>query len=303
MTRLTVVSRDRDGREHIRRARNLVIGVGGMPCLPTPFEPLNDVRVFHSSRYLERLAEMQRQSAPLGRIAVIGGGQSAAEVFMDLTGRLPDAEVALITRGEALKPSDDSPFVNEIFNPQFTDLVYRQPKEWRAGMLERYRNTNYSVVDGDLIEAVYQLLYMQKVEGRAPHRLLTCRTVLEATAGRDSIQLALHDLAHGTVEHHGFDAVVLATGYRRDDHKRLLEPLAPWTGRFEVERDYRLRTGAGFLPRIYLQGCCEDSHGLSDTLLSVLAVRSEEIAASLFRAPVAGTHGDDHKKKNVNHLY
>ncbi|KAB0649529.1 ornithine monooxygenase, partial [Burkholderia territorii] len=82
-----------------------------------------------------------------------------------------------------------------------------------------------------------------------------------------------------------FDALVLATGYRRDTHSALLEGLAPHLGdalaRGEVTRDYLLATPEHFAPRIYLQGCCEDSHGLSDTLLSVLARRADEICASL----------------------
>ena len=65
----------------------------------------------------------------------------------------------------------------------------------------------------------------------------------------------------------------------------LLEGLAPHLGdaltRGDVTRDYLLATPAHFAPRIYLQGCCEDSHGLSDTLLSVLARRADEICASL----------------------
>jgi L-ornithine N5-oxygenase len=65
----------------------------------------------------------------------------------------------------------------------------------------------------------------------------------------------------------------------------LLDGLAPYLGdalaQGNVRRDYQLATPAHFKPRIYLQGCCEDSHGLSDTLLSVLALRSDEITASL----------------------
>ena len=49
------------------------------------------------------------------RVAVIGGGQSAAEVFHNLHARYPACKTNLIIRGAALKPSDDSPFVNEIF--------------------------------------------------------------------------------------------------------------------------------------------------------------------------------------------
>jgi L-ornithine N5-oxygenase len=34
---------------------------------------------------------------------------------------------------------------------------------------------------------------------------------------------------------------------------------------------------------VFLQGCCEETHGLSDTLLSVLAVRSQEVVDALLR--------------------
>jgi len=33
---------------------------------------------------------------------------------------------------------------------------------------------------------------------------------------------------------------------------------------------------------ISLPVCCQDSHGLSDTLLSVLAIRSQEVVESIF---------------------
>jgi len=212
---------------------------------------------------------------------VIGGGQSAAEVFMDLVSRFGDAEVSLIARGEALMPSDDSPFVNEIFSPQFTDLIYHQPQELRRATLEKFRSSNYSVVDLDLIEQIYMLLYQQRVRGTERHRLLPGTEVAQVIAATSGIELTLRNRANGAVETRDFDAVVLATGYRRDDHKRLLAGLAGYLDGYDVERDYRLRTTRDFLPKIYLQGCCEDSHGLNDTLLSVLAVRSVEILASL----------------------
>ncbi|HEJ4829448.1 TPA: ornithine monooxygenase, partial [Pseudomonas aeruginosa] len=46
---------------------------------------------------------------------------------------------------------------------------------------------------------------------------------------------------------------------------------------------------------IYMQGFCQASHGLSDTLLSVLPVRAEEISGSLYQhlkpgAPARALH-------------
>ena len=41
-------------------------------------------------------------------------------IFRDLH-RREDIQVDLISRAWTFKPSDDSPFVNEIFNPEYTD--------------------------------------------------------------------------------------------------------------------------------------------------------------------------------------
>lgn len=51
-----------------------------------------------------------------------------------------------------------------------------------------------------------------------------------------------------------------------------------------VTRAYRLvpkNAGAELLPRIYVQGCTESTHGLGDTLLSVISIKAGEIAADL----------------------
>lgn len=57
------------------------------------------------------------------KIAVLGGGQSAAECLIDLHRRLESSTVQghridMIIQKGSLKPSDDSPFVNEIFDPR-----------------------------------------------------------------------------------------------------------------------------------------------------------------------------------------
>ena len=64
------------------------------------------------------------------RIAVVGGGQSSAECLMDLYRRLealPSGghQIDMIIHKGSLKPSDDSPFVNEIFDPKGTSQ-YKQ---------------------------------------------------------------------------------------------------------------------------------------------------------------------------------
>ncbi|WP_174770025.1 lysine N(6)-hydroxylase/L-ornithine N(5)-oxygenase family protein [Paraburkholderia hayleyella] len=296
VTQLRVVSHDAQGHERQRLTRALSVGMGGAPQMPPAFAALHEAPVLHSSNYLGAIDPAL--GLPVGeartrrRVAVIGGGQSAAEVFIDLTRRYPQVEATLVMRAPALRPADDSPFVNEIFNPDFTDRVYAQPKGARQSLLDTLRDTNYSVVDRPLIEQIYEMLYVQSVSGAARHRLLPNRAIEavqhHANDARGALELRLRDRLGGEAVSEHFDVVVLATGYRRDGHHVLLAGLADALGQAveqcEVARDYQLVTPAHFQPPVYLQGCCEDSHGLSDTLLSVLARRADEIAGSLDEA-------------------
>ncbi|HDR4749801.1 TPA: monooxygenase, partial [Bacillus cereus] len=74
------------------------------------------------------------------------------------------------------------------------------------------------------------------------------------------------------------DAVILATGYESKKNHPLLRNLSSYiSNNIEVSRNYRLETTDKFKPGIYLQGVNESTHGLSDTLLSNLSIRSNEI--------------------------
>ncbi len=270
------------GVERVYRARNLVLAVGGSPHVPAAFADLGeDTRVFHSSRYLDGIARLGIEDRPSACIAVIGGGQSTAEIFLDLHSRFSNVRTEMIIRGNAIKPADDSPFVNEIFNPQFTDLIFNQPERRRRDTLREFRNTNYGVVDIDLIHKIYGIFYQQKVTGNHRHALLRTREITRAASSSEGIELTLVDSIAGTCEVRTYEAVILATGYERNGGRRLLAGLASYLPELSLDRDYRLCTKRDFLPSIYIQGCSEATHGLSDTLLSVLAVRAQEIANAL----------------------
>ncbi|RWU21188.1 ornithine monooxygenase [Pseudomonas alkylphenolica] len=282
---LKLVSRDSQGREHTRLTRSVVVGSGGSPRIPAAFAPFkHDKRVFHHSRYLAALEQLPCAQGQAMRIAIIGSGQSAAEAFIDLNDSFPSVKVDMILRSSALKPADDSPFVNEIFAPAYTDLVFDQQPQDREKLIEQYHNTNYSVVDIDLIERIYGILYRQKVAHQFRHSVL-CRREVEAVSARDQgIELTLRDHATGKDQTHRYDAVILATGYERRSHRELLAPLQDYLQDYQVDRHYRALSDERLTASVYLQGFCEASHGLSDTLLSVLPARADEISQSLYRA-------------------
>ncbi|WP_417220973.1 lysine N(6)-hydroxylase/L-ornithine N(5)-oxygenase family protein [Achromobacter spanius] len=288
---LRVRSRDAQGRVRERLARNLVVSVGGKAHIPEPFLAWRDEpRIFHTSSYLSAIGKIAHPR----RIAVLGAGQSAAEIFMNL--RKPPArpQVGLLMRGRALRPTHDSPYMNEIFNAEHTDYIYSRPPAERAGLLSEAWHTNYSAPDVELIERIYNVFYQQQVTRQARHQLRRrCQVdAVEVVDGVDgdgqSVALTLFDRDTHLSEVVRYDAVILATGYVRDHHKQLLAPLAPYLEDHAIDRHYRLRADARLKPAIYVQGGSETTHGISDSLLSILAIRSQEIGNALS----AGSPGD-----------
>ncbi|MCY1418266.1 L-ornithine N(5)-monooxygenase [compost metagenome] len=280
---LRVISRGAQGEHMVRTTRSVVVSAGGTPRIPQAFKALKgDARVFHHSQYLDRMSRQPCVNGQPMRVAIVGAGQSAAEAFIDLNDSYPSVQVDLILRGSALKPADDSPFVNEVFSPEFTDLIYDQDTAERERLINEYQSTNYSVVDIDLIERIYGIFYRQKVSGIARHAFRSLSAVEKAVASEAGVELVLRSIANGESSSHRYDAVILATGYERQMHRQLLAPLAEYLGDYQVNRDYRLVTDERCKVGIYMQGFCQASHGLSDTLLSILPVRANEIASSLY---------------------
>lgn len=105
----TVTSRNaRTGEVTSYKTRNVVVAVGGQPSIPKMF-PAQNPRIVHSSQYAQRVPQLLRDSSAPYRVAVIGAGQSAAEIFNNVQGLYPNSKTYMIMRSEFLKPSDDSP--------------------------------------------------------------------------------------------------------------------------------------------------------------------------------------------------
>lgn len=91
-------------------AKNVVVAIGGKPRIPPALSSGGlDCRILHSSLYSTAVPRMLLDTRKAYRVAVIGGGQSAAEIFNDLQSRYPNSYITLYTGASALKPSDDSP--------------------------------------------------------------------------------------------------------------------------------------------------------------------------------------------------
>ncbi|OKI27688.1 lysine N(6)-hydroxylase/L-ornithine N(5)-oxygenase family protein [Streptomyces sp. CB03911] len=276
----------RDGAEEVHRTRNVVIAAGLQPWLPDGVERSD--RVWHTSELLHRLPEFE--SVAPRSLTVVGAGQSAAEAVAHLHGRFPEAEVRAVFGRYGYSPADDSPFANQIFDPDAVDEYYVAPEHVRRRLVDYHRNTNYAVVDLELIQDLYARSYRERVLGAQP-RLVMMNVSRLASLSQEAgaVRLVVEHLPTGELTEFESDAVVFGTGYRPADPLALLGSLADQLklddqSRPHLDRDYRLVTTDRVRAGIYLQGPTEHTHGLASTLLSVTAVRAGEILAAVTAA-------------------
>jgi L-ornithine N5-oxygenase len=96
------------GESILRRAKNVVIAVGGRAHIPKCLNASHP-RVIHSSQYATTISQIFSAGTAPRTVAVIGAGQSAAEVFHNIPSLFPRSKSYLLIKGSALRPSDDSP--------------------------------------------------------------------------------------------------------------------------------------------------------------------------------------------------
>jgi L-ornithine N5-oxygenase len=172
--------------------------------------------------------------------------------------------------------------VNEIFDPDRVDGIYSQKSSERAAAIALDRGTNYGVVRLELLEHLYEKLYMQRLrnsdESQWRCRIIPSRMVMSAKQTSDSgvaLKLGRTDADEATAENLEVDYVFAATGYKRNAHEKMLSEvrnLLPSDlekeGKFAVARDYRVqwdenKVGQG--TGVWLQGCNEGTHGVGPT--------------------------------------
>ncbi|WP_322779678.1 lysine N(6)-hydroxylase/L-ornithine N(5)-oxygenase family protein [Frankia sp. Cas4] len=271
------------------RCRDLVIGTGRDPYVPDVFRELPADRVIHSTGYSTRIAQLPTDR-PL-RAVVVGGAQSAAEMFMALHQDLPLSQPTLLVRSVGLQNYQTSKFVNELFFPSFVDEFFDSGRETRAEILDEMHLTNYAGLAAPFVDELYSMLYQQKMLGR---RRSVVRAMIEVVGARvdgDEVALDLRDRRSGKIESLRADLVLLGTGYE-PEMPALVRDLAQRLGLDDiaVSRRYRVDLDDSAWGAVYLQGVNEQTHGISDSLISVLAHRSQDIIADLLdrrAAPVA----------------
>jgi L-ornithine N5-oxygenase len=258
------------------RSRYLVIGAGRDARIPEPLRSVKAERVIHSTEYLQRIGSL-RKDLPY-RVAIVGAGQSAAELFCAVQSDLPECRPSMVMRSIGLNYYETSKFNNELYFPSFVDQFHAARPEARRQMLAEMRHTNYAGLAPGTIESLYRQFYLDRLSGRSRLQMITLHDITAARDEGDEVVLELTDRCTGATRELRSDLVLLGTGY---------SPEMPWLVRriadsiglpeIKVTRDYRLVIDRPGPAACYLHGVNEATHGIADSLLSLLAFRANDI--------------------------
>lgn len=159
------------------------------------------------------------------------------------------------------------------------DEFYSLSSDVRTAAIKRNKDTNYGVVRIELLEHLYEDLYSQRLrdpnEGSWAHNIvpLTGVASVQPNAPNNRLRVRMKNIISGMETEEDFDAIVVATGYIRNLHQAilastrdLLKKDATGCECWSVGRDYKLQYDTGKVADnagIWLQGCCEVTHGVS----------------------------------------
>jgi len=261
------------------RSRAISLGVGSHPFVPPWARRLLSDRCFVAKDVFDK-----KHLLDGARVAVIGGGQTAADLMTALLeNALGDpAELHWITRRNNLVMQDVSPFTNEFHTPQYTRYFYRLPSELKKSLLTAQRSVGDGISE-DCLRTLYDAIYRRNfIEGRQdsvfiyPH----C-TVTDLDLKSHTYSLSLVNL-EGQYSALAVDIVILCTGYERSlppcmESLRRRIPLTS-DGHYNVTANYRIEWDGPDHNPMYALNAARHSHGIADSSLTLTAWRAAVIA-------------------------
>jgi lysine N6-hydroxylase len=277
------------GEQH--GARAVVLGIGGVPSVPDCASDRLGERVLHTADYARRRDDVLRA----GRVAVIGSGQSAAEVVADLLEHAPDARVDWFTRSDGFLAMEYSKLGLEHFSPEYT-AHFHGLSAARRDALRAGQDLLYKGISAGTSERIYDTLYRRSIDGAEPDVGYAARCELRALSENaigDELRLGLHHLDEDASFEHATDVVVLGTGYRETP------PPVPGLaaiaelderGRPVIDADYRVRLSDGSPSTLFVQNAELHSHGVGAPDLGLGAHRNAVIVNALCGREVYPVH-------------
>lgn len=275
------------GETEIYRAKHLVLGVGSRPWVAEPFLPFLSDQVFHTGSFLQH----QERCRQARSIAVVGSGQSAAEVFYQLLLEQEQYGYQLnwLTRSPGFFPMEYSKLGLEHFTPDYIRYFYHLPPEQRAARLKQ-QDLLYKGISSGTIAAIFDLLYERTCTGNELPVHLYSQMEVQSVQSVKSGQGTVYRLQGTHREQQqpfslDSEVVICGTGYQHAVPECIqgLRSLIQWDEqqRYVVQEDYRLALTEETTAMIFVQNGELHTHGVGAPDLGLGAHRNAVIINTL----------------------
>jgi lysine N6-hydroxylase len=271
------VRRSKTGKLETYYAERLALGTGTQPYMPAFIDRNQLPGVIHTSQYLHHKEKLFNS----GSVAVIGSGQSAAEIFQDLLPAIQQGmQLSWFTRSPRFYPMEYSKLTLELTSPEYVDYFYNLPEERRKKLLSK-QNPLYKGINYDLINDIYDQLYEMSVDNVSLPVNIRSNMRLEniSTAEEDGLyELSFTETEQQEAYQCQANYVVLATGYKYKE-PAFLQGIAERINRqpdglFQVQRDYTIDVNG---EEIFIQNAELHTHGFVTPDLGMGAYRNAHI--------------------------
>lgn len=266
-------------------AKNLSIGTGVVPLIPDCVKNLIGKAIFHNSDYLFRSKEGVKS------VVIVGGGQSALEVAIDLISNYKQVKnITLVFKESFTSQIEDSQFAEDlIFTTAGLNDFYHLDSFYKKEFISQYRLTS----DGaspHTIQEFYQLLYKncflnnneKKIEILNNNQLCS---VVDCTKDSEH-KFIVHcqsilDRSPTVVES---DMIILATGYVQQFPSSLFSQQILENIEFDElnpKLDFNYKAMYSGQGSIFVLNGAKHTHGIVDPNLSLNAIRAYRVVDSI----------------------
>lgn len=233
-----VVTVQERGERKTYYAKNLVIGTGTQPTLPSVLQKLAQQvpeRCMHTAHFANNFnfeaikaqgnkENRQKVDDRLTKIVVLGSGQSSAEVYRELFDQQLDSndepkfQLDWVTRSSGFFPMEYSPLGLEHFSPAYTDYFYQLDGATKAKVAPK-QDLLYKGMGFDTIRDIYHKLYERSIGNQSPQTTLlsNCAVVeatLDDTLSDDTLKITFEQCEQQQMFMADYDCLIAGTGYR-----------------------------------------------------------------------------------------
>ncbi|WP_310621589.1 lysine N(6)-hydroxylase/L-ornithine N(5)-oxygenase family protein [Flexibacterium corallicola] len=261
------------------RARNLSLGIGMSANIPAWAQTHMGTSCIHAGHYLNHKLETAGK-----RIAVIGGGQTGAEIVLDLLSN-PSVEphhVSWISNLPRFSPLEEGGFVDQVFTPNYVESYQSMGPEQQAFEFAGQKLASDGLTPVT-VDALYKEIYKRThlVSQKGGISLLPSRNAVALSHNGSHYDLVCQQIIGDVKESHSVDIIILATG-ASPKLPQFLEDLKPRLdlderGLPKLDDAYEIQWDGPSQNKIFGLNMGLRSHGIVDPQMSLMAWRSAKI--------------------------